>query len=77
MAIDGHAPIDGGVAEGDDPVDLGEFGFDGGEADVELFGFAGPALAFDFGDAGEQVVADLLEPTLLGRGDAQERTPNA
>lgn len=71
------ANIDGGVAAGDEPVDLGEFGFGGGEVDVEPFGFAGPALAFGFGDAGEQVVADLLEPTLLGRVDAQEWAPNA
>jgi hypothetical protein len=44
---------------------------------VELFGFAGPALAFGFGEAGEQVVADLLGADAADRGDAQEWAPNA
>ena len=30
----------------------------GGEADLESFGFAGPAFAFGLGDAGQEVVAD-------------------
>jgi hypothetical protein len=38
---------------------LGEFVFGGGEADAESFGLAEPALAFGFGDAGGEVVADV------------------
>jgi hypothetical protein len=40
-------------------VGLGDFAGDGGEADLESLGFAGPAFAFGFGDAGVEVVADL------------------
>ena len=39
-------------AAGGDLVHLGEFVAGGGEADLESFGFAGPAFAFGFGDAG-------------------------
>jgi hypothetical protein len=46
--------------------DLGEFVFGAGEADLESFGFAGPAFAFGFGDAGGEVVADFGEAFLLG-----------
>ena len=58
------AEVDG-VAAGA-PVDLGEFVFGAGEADFEAFGFAGPAFAFGFGDAGEEVVADLGDAGPLG-----------
>ena len=47
--------------------DLGELVLGAGEADFEAFGFACPAFAFGFGDAGGQVVADLCEPVALGR----------
>jgi hypothetical protein len=59
------------------PVDLGEFVFSPGEADFEAFGFAGPAFAFGFGDAGGQVVADLCEPVALGRVGPVDRAPDA
>jgi hypothetical protein len=59
------------------PVDLGEFVFSPGEADFEAFGFAGPAFAFGFGDAGGQVVADLGEPVALGRVGPVDRAPDA
>jgi hypothetical protein len=36
-----------------------------GEADLESFYFAVPAFAFGFGDAGGEVVADLVEAVLL------------
>ena len=48
------------------PVDLGEFVFGSGEADLESFDFAGPAFAFGFGDAGDEVVADLGDAGPLG-----------
>ena len=48
------------------PVDLGELVFGAGEADLEAFDFAEPAFAFGFGDAGDQVVADLGEAGPLG-----------
>ena len=65
--------MDGGCAAGDEPVGLGEFGIGGGEADFEAFGFAGPAFAVGFGDAGGQVAADGGQAGPLGRVDAQER----
>ena len=46
-------------------VDLGKFVFGGGEADLKAFDFAEPALAFGFGDAGGEVVADLDQPGSL------------
>lgn len=48
-------------------VDLGEFVFDSGVADLEAFDFAEPAFAFCFDDAGFQIVADLFESGALGR----------
>lgn len=48
-------------------IDLGELVFGAGKADVESFDVAEPAFAFGFGDAGDQVVADLDEPVALGR----------
>jgi hypothetical protein len=49
------------------PVDLGEFVFGSGEADLESFDFAEPAFALGFGDAGDEVVADLGDAGPLGR----------
>ena len=43
------------------PCDLGEFVFGAGEADLQTFDFAEPALVLGFGDAGFEVVSDLLE----------------
>src|SRR6266446_8040705 len=48
------------------PVDLGELVFGAGEADLESFGFAEPAFAAGFGDAGGDVVADLGDAVTLG-----------
>ena len=47
----GHSEMDGGAA-GSEGVELGEFLLRAGEADLESFGFAVPALVFGFGDAG-------------------------
>jgi hypothetical protein len=52
-------------------------GSSGGEADPESFGFAGPAFAFGFGDAGVEVVADLLQAVPLGGVDSQEWASDA
>ena len=48
------------------PVDLGEFAVGAGEADLESFGFAEPAFAVGFGDAVDEVVADLDDAGSLG-----------
>ena len=56
----GHSQVDrGGAAPGGDFVHLGELVVGGGEADLKALGFAGPAFAPGFGDAGDQAVADL------------------
>src|SRR5258708_36663802 len=47
-------------------VDLGELVFGAGEADFQGFGFAEPAFALGFGDAGGEVVADLGDAGPLG-----------
>jgi hypothetical protein len=52
VVVGGHAQVDGGCAACDEPVDLGEFGVGGGEADLESFGFSGPALVL--GEAKQQ-----------------------
>jgi hypothetical protein len=57
----GHAELGGRAA-----VDLGELVLGAGEADLESFDLAEPALALGFSYAGCQVVADLNEPTALG-----------
>jgi hypothetical protein len=48
---------------------LGDLVVCGVEADLEAFGFAGPAFAFGFGDAGQEVVADVFEAVALGGVD--------
>jgi hypothetical protein len=64
-----------GCPAGGEVVELGEFLFRGGQADLESFGFAVPALAFSLGDAGQQVAADVFQPWALGRVNAEERAP--
>ena len=60
-SVHGGGSAEGGHAEADwaggagAPVDLGELVFGAGEADLESFGFAEPAFASGFGDAGGQV----------------------
>jgi len=66
VADGGHAQADGGIAPGGELVELGEFAVRRGDADFKSFGFTVPALAFGFGDAGEQVVADAGQPLPLG-----------
>jgi hypothetical protein len=68
-----RAGPDGGVAVGA-PVELGELVVGAGEADLEALDLAEPAFAFGLGDAGQQVVADLLQSGSLRRVWSQERT---
>jgi hypothetical protein len=76
VAVGGDAEADGLGAAGGAHVGLGEFAVRGGEADLEAFGFAGPAFAFGLGDAGVEVVADFFEAVPLGWVDSQERAPD-
>ena len=69
--------MDGLGAAGGGLVGLGEFLVCPGEADLESFGFAGPAFAFGFGDAGQEIVADLFEAWPLGGVDPEERAADA
>jgi hypothetical protein len=61
----GHAELDWSRS-GAEFVELGEFAACGGEADFQAFDFTEPALAVSFGDAGDEVVADVGEPAALG-----------
>ena len=45
--------------------------------DLESFGFAGPAFAFRFGDAGQEVVADFFEAVPLGGVGAEHGAADA
>ena len=68
----GHSEVGhGAAAVGSDLVHLGEFVAGGGEADLQALGFAGPAFALGFADAGDQVVADFGQPRPLGGLGAQ------
>jgi hypothetical protein len=61
-----HAESDEGWGAGA-AVDLGELVLGAGEADLESFGFAEPAFAVGFGDAGGEVVADLGDSVISWR----------
>ncbi|MFF9410377.1 hypothetical protein ACF1B0_33350 [Streptomyces anandii] len=45
--------------------------------DTEPFSLSQPAFSLGLGDAGNEVVADLLQPAELGRVWPQERATNA
>ncbi|WP_327280814.1 MULTISPECIES: hypothetical protein [unclassified Streptomyces] len=47
------------------------------QADPESFDLPESALALGLGDAGDEVVADLLQPAALGRVRPEERATNA
>ena len=64
-------------AAGFGQIDLGQLVVGDVEADLESFGFAGPAFAFGFGDAGQEVVADFFKSVALGGVDPQERASDA
>ena len=69
----GDAEIDGGRAAGGDLVHLGEFVAGAGEADLQSLGLAEPPVCFGFGDAVQEVVADLGEPVTFGGVGPQQR----
>jgi hypothetical protein len=52
VAVGGDAEADGLGATGGGHVGLGDLVVGGGEADLESFGLAGPALALGLGNAG-------------------------
>ena len=56
-----------------DLLHLGEFGVRAGEADLQSFGLAVPAARFGFGDAGEEIVADLFKARPGGGVGSQQR----
>lgn len=60
-----------------DPIELAELLLGAGQADLETFDLAEPALRLGFGDLDDQVVADLGKPCPLGRVRSQERTSDA
>ena len=62
----GDAKIDSGRAAGGDLVHLSEFVVGAGEADFQSFGLAEPAVRFGFGDAVQEVVADLGQAAAFG-----------
>ena len=64
----GHSQVDGDCpAVGGDLIHLSELVASGGEADPQALGFAGPAFALGFADAGLEVVAQADQPRPLGR----------
>jgi hypothetical protein len=69
----GHAEVDGGGRYGD----LGEFVSYSCETDLEAFGFSVPSFAFRFGDACEEVIADVFESRALGWVGTQHRAADA
>jgi hypothetical protein len=77
VAIGRKAEADGLGPAGEGELDLGELVVGGGKADLEPFGFAGPALALGLGDAGGQVAADVLQSLFLGGVNPQEGAPDA
>jgi hypothetical protein len=48
-------------------VELGELAARRGEADLQALDFTEPSLAAGFGDAADEVAADLGEAAALGR----------
>lgn len=77
VAVGGDSEADSLGPAGGGGVNLGDFVVGGGEADLETFGFAGPAFALGFGDAGQEVVTDLFQAAPLIRGNPQEWAPDA
>ncbi|MFH8738289.1 MULTISPECIES: hypothetical protein [unclassified Streptomyces] len=51
--------------------------FGASQANPESFDLAEPALALGLGDAGDELVADLLQPAALGRVRPEQRATNA
>jgi hypothetical protein len=58
-------------------IDLGELVVGCGEADLEAFDLAEPAFELGFGDAGDEVAADLCDARPLGRIRPVQAAPQA
>ncbi|MEV5535220.1 hypothetical protein AB0L13_00055 [Saccharopolyspora shandongensis] len=56
------------------PIELAEFLLSASQADLQAFDLAEPAFALGLSDAGDEVVADLLQPAALGRVRPEKRT---
>jgi len=69
----GDAELDRVGAPSSDLLHFGEFGVRAGEADLQSFGLAVPAARFGFGDAGEEIVADLFKARPGGGVGSQQR----
>jgi hypothetical protein len=72
----GHAEVDASPVL-ETSVDLGELVLGSRKADTKSFDFAEPAFTFGFGDAGEEIVADLDEAVSLGRVGPEHRAADA
>ncbi|WP_326783458.1 hypothetical protein [Streptomyces sp. NBC_00151] len=57
-------------------VELGELVLGTSQADLQTFDLAEPAFALGFGDAGDEVVQDLLKAAALGWVWPKERATN-
>src|SRR4051794_35938664 len=68
----GHADVQGAGEAVGGGVELVEFVLCSGEADLESFDLAEPALTVGFSDAGVEVVADLFQPRPLGGGGLEQ-----
>lgn len=55
---------------------MSELVFGASQADPESFDLADPAFALGLGDAGNEVVTDLLQPAALSRVRPEERATN-
>jgi hypothetical protein len=62
---------------GGEPVELSEFGVDGGEVDFESFDLAEPTLLLGLVDPVGEVVVDLPQPGSLGWVGPKEGTAHA
>ena len=71
------AELNGLAAAGADLVHLRELGPGAGQAYLQPFGFAEPAVRFGFGDAGDEVDADLREAVPGGWVRPQKRAAQA
>src|SRR5262249_9312669 len=71
------AELNGLAAAGAGLVHLRELGLGAGQAYLQPFGFAEPVARFGFGDAGDEVVADLREAVPGGWVRPQKRAAQA
>ena len=62
---------------GSEPVELGDLGVRGGQADLQPFDFAGPAVALSLDDPVTQVPADFDDAGSLGRVGPEQWAPQA